>query len=64
MNKQGYPAMCYIHPWEVYGFLKIRLPVHIGLYAYYRVPCLELFEKLLREIDVAPTVEVLENMGL
>ncbi len=64
MNRRGYPAMCYIHPWEVYGFPKVKLPVHIRLYAYYRVPCFQLFEKLVREIDIAPAVEVLRNISL
>jgi len=64
MNKQGYPAMCYVHPWEIYGFPQIDLPIHKRFYAYYRIPCLELFEKLVRNTDIAPAVEVLETIGI
>ncbi|MFX1487137.1 MAG: polysaccharide deacetylase family protein [Promethearchaeota archaeon] len=64
MNKQGYPAMCYVHPWEVYGFPQINMPVHKKLYAYYKVPCLRIFEKLVRNTDVAPAIEVLETIGI
>jgi len=64
MNKRGYPAMCYVHPWEVYGFPKIDLPFHKRLYAYYGVPCIKHFEKLVRNVEVAPAIEVLENIGI
>ena len=64
MNKHGYPAMCYVHPWEIYGFPKIDMPIHKKLYAYYRVPCLKLFEKLVRNTDIAPAIEVLETAGI
>lgn len=64
MNKQGYPAMCYIHPWEIYGFPQINMPMHKKLYAYHRVPCLRLFEKLVRNTDIAPAIEVLETTGI
>lgn len=63
INRQGYPSMCYIHPWEVYGFPKIDLPIHKRLYAYYRIPCFQLFEKLVKNVDIAPATEVLETVN-
>jgi len=64
MNKRGYPAMCYVHPWEIYGFPKINLPIQKRLFAYHGVPCIKHFEKLIRNVDVAPAIEILENMGV
>lgn len=64
MNRHGYPAMCYIHPWEVYGFPRVNLPLHRRFYAYYKIPCLGHFERLVKNVDVAPAIEVIENMGI
>jgi len=64
MNKQGYPAMCYVHPWEIYGFPQTNIPAHKKLYAYYKVPCMRIFEKLVRNTNVAPAIEVLETIGI
>ncbi len=64
MNRQGHPAMCYIHPWEVHGFPKTSLPVHKRLYAYYGIPCSEQFERLVEKVDATTAIEVLETMGL
>jgi polysaccharide deacetylase family protein (PEP-CTERM system associated) len=64
LNKEGYPAMCYVHPWEVYGFPRISLPVHKRFVAYYKVPLAENFERLVRKVDVAPAIELLETLGL
>ncbi len=63
-NRYGYPAMCYIHPWEVYGFPKVNLPIHRRFFAHHKVPCLDHLEKLVRKVDIAPTMEILENMGV
>jgi len=63
-NKKGDPAMCYIHPWEVYGFPKISLPVHKRLYVNFRIPCLQSFEKLVKNVDIAPAIEIIEDMGI
>ncbi len=63
MNKRGYPAMCYVHPWELYTFPKIDLPIYKSLYAYYRVPCFRAFESLIRAVNVAPALEILEKYG-
>lgn len=63
-NRRGYPAMCYIHSWEVYGFPKVELPIPRRFYAYHKVPCLDHFEKLVKNVDVAPAIEVLEAMGI
>lgn len=61
MNKRGHPAMCYVHPWEICGFPEVALPTHIKLYAYYRVPCLKLFEKLVRSVDISSAIKVMEE---
>lgn len=63
MNKRGYPAMCYVHPWEVYGFPKIDLPIHKSLFAYYRIPCFKAFKSLIKSVNVAPAREILEKYG-
>jgi len=63
-NKRGYPAMCYIHSWEVHGFPKVNLPIQRRFYAYHRVPCLDHLEKLVEKVNIAPTIEVLETIGI
>lgn len=64
INRQGHPAMCYVHPWEIHGFPKVNMPIHKKLYAYYRTPCFKLFEKLVRNTDTAPALEILETMDM
>lgn len=61
INKEGYPAMCYFHPWEICGFPKIDLPFYKKFYAYYGIPCLDKFEKLIESVDISPAIELLES---
>jgi len=61
MNKQGYPAMCYIHPWEIYGFPKIELSIFKKIFGYYNIPCNKLFEHLIKNISINPAIEILKK---
>jgi len=51
MNKRGHPAVLYVHNWEVSGFPRLDLPIQKKTYAYYRIPCLEEFRSLVRNVD-------------
>ena len=64
MNKRGYPAMCYAHPWEIFGFPQVRLPLLTKVYGYYRIPCNKLLEHLLKNIKCSPTIDILNDMGI
>ena len=63
INKEGYPAMCYFHPWELSDFPKINMPFYKKVYAYYGIPCLDKFEQLIKSVEMVPAIETLENMG-
>ena len=63
MNKGGDPAMCYFHPWELCGFPEIDLPFFKKFYAYYGIPCIDKFEKIVKSVDIAPTIEILNNLS-
>jgi len=61
-NKEGYPAMCYFHPWELCGFPKINMPFHKKFYAHYGIPCLDKFEKLIKSVDLVHAIEIIEKL--
>ena len=62
INKQGHPAMCYFHPWEIYGFPKIDMPFYKKFYSYYGIPCLDKFEKLIKSVKISTAQEIIENL--
>lgn len=64
LNKKGHPAMCYFHPWEIYGFPKINMPFHKKIFSYYSVPCREGFEKLVKNTMMAPACEIIDRYGV
>ena len=60
-NKYGYPAVFYIHPWELDpDHPRVPLPWRIGLTHYFNLRATEgRFRRLLREFAFAPMKEVL-----
>lgn len=50
-NRSGYPAMCYFHPWELFGFPSQPISFIKSRYACYRIPCYDLLIKLLKNVD-------------
>lgn len=64
LNKQGHPAMCYFHPWEIFGFPKIDMPFHKKIFSYYGVPCLKGFERLVKNTIITPACEIIGQYGV
>jgi polysaccharide deacetylase family protein (PEP-CTERM system associated) len=62
MNKKGYPAICYIHPWELARYPIISLPLHKKIFSYYGIPCIREFEKIVKLIKVRPAIEIIEEL--
>jgi peptidoglycan/xylan/chitin deacetylase (PgdA/CDA1 family) len=64
MNKRGYPAMCYFHPWEISGFPSLNMPFHKKVFSYYGVPCYDGFERLVKNASIAPACEIVDEYGV
>jgi len=63
LNKGGYPATCYFHPWEITGFPRINMPFYKKVFSYYGVPCREGFERLVKNTRIAPACEIVDEYG-
>ena len=61
MNKMGYPAMVYVHPWELYDAPKRPVPGLKSIYAYYRIPVLRQFKHMVKNVEISRADLVLEN---
>jgi polysaccharide deacetylase family protein (PEP-CTERM system associated) len=61
VNRAGYPAVFYLHPWELDpGHPRIRLPRRIALPHYFNLGATERrLQRLLRDFSFAPMSEVL-----
>lgn len=61
MNKNGHPAMLYIHPWEISGFPELEMPFWKKAYSYHGISALKHFEFLVKRISIKPAREIIEN---
>lgn len=65
LNNQGYPAVVYVHPWELDPKQpKISLPYRLGLPHYWRLGSTEgKLRSLLRRFSFGPACEILPAIG-